>query len=65
MIWQRLRGHDDRVEMFRRAIRRGRFSHAYLFVGPEGIGKKLFARTLAQCLFCERHNDAELEACGE
>lgn len=65
MIWETIRGHADRVEMFRRSLARGRLSHAYLFAGPAGCGKKLFARALAQCLFCERFADAELAACGE
>jgi DNA polymerase-3 subunit delta' len=65
MIWERIRGHDVQEKMFRRAAARGRLAHAYLFVGPEGIGKQLFARTLAQCLFCERIADADLDACGE
>jgi len=64
MIWRTVRGHHRQVEMFRRALARGRLSHAYLFTGPAGIGKKLFARTLAQALFCERTGDEELEACG-
>lgn len=51
--------------MFRRAINRGRLGQSYLFVGPAGIGKRTFARTLATCLFCERHEEGELEACGE
>ncbi|HLQ43497.1 MAG TPA: DNA polymerase III subunit, partial [Planctomycetaceae bacterium] len=62
--WDSVRGHGERVERFRRAIRRNRLSHAYVFAGPEGIGKRLFARTLAQCLFCQRHADEELLACG-
>lgn len=64
MIWERLRGHQTQVEMFRQSLRAGRFSQAYLLLGPEGIGKKLFVRTLAQCLFCEEFPDAELDACG-
>jgi DNA polymerase III subunit delta' len=50
--------------MFRRAIQRGRLAHGYLFVGPSGIGKRLFARRLVQCLFCTETPDAELDACG-
>ena len=65
MIWERVRGHRAQVEMFRRSIGRGRLSHAYLFIGPDGIGKRLFARTLAQCLFCTRFENAELDACGK
>jgi DNA polymerase III subunit delta' len=65
MIWESLTGHTAQIEMFRRAIQRGRTSHAYLLLGPEGIGKRLFAKTLAQCLFCERIPDEQLDACGE
>lgn len=31
----------------------GRASHAYIFVGPEGTGKKTLARLCAQALFCQ------------
>lgn len=65
MVWQQLRGHQAVREMLRGAVQRGRISHAYLFVGPEGIGKRLFARCLAQSLFCQRIDDALLDACGE
>ena len=65
MIWDSIRGHGERVEWFRRTLRRGRLSHAYVFAGPDGVGKRLFARTLAQCLFCQRHSNEELLACGE
>lgn len=64
MIWDRVRGHQTQVEMFRQSIRTGRFSQAYLLLGPEGIGKRLFVRTLAQCLFCKEYPDEELNACG-
>lgn len=63
-VWTALRGHTLQREMFRRAVSRGRLSQSYLFVGPDGIGKKLFARQLANCLLCREPGD-ELEACGE
>lgn len=65
MIWSNLRSHTAQMEMLRRSIRRGRLAHTYLFSGPAGIGKSLFARIFAQCLLCERTPDEELEACGE
>lgn len=64
-IWENWLGDEAVVERFRRSISRNRMSHAYLFHGPKGVGKKTFAVRLAQCLFCERIEDAELQACGE
>lgn len=64
-VWDNIRGHGERVEWLRRAIHRNRMSHGYVFAGKEGIGKRLFARTVAQCLLCQRHADEELLACGE
>lgn len=65
MIWEKIRGAEEPMSRFRRSVERGRLSHAYLFVGPEGVGKKLFARTLAQCLLCDQFADTELAACGK
>jgi DNA polymerase-3 subunit delta' len=62
VAWRRVRGHEALVEGFRRAVRRGRLAHAYLFTGPPGVGKRLFAVELAKALLCERP-PAELESC--
>jgi len=62
--WQRVRGHDAVVMAFARAVQRGRLAHAYLFSGPPGVGKRLFAGELAKALLCEsRPIDGRLEAC--
>lgn len=63
MSWQRLRGHDAVVQAFDRVVRSGRLAHAYLFVGPPGIGKRLFALELAKALLCENPSKTRLEAC--
>ena len=49
----RCTGPEVVAEFFRRAFSSGRLAHAYLFVGPRGSGRKAFARTLAQALFCD------------
>lgn len=63
MTWQRVRGHDALVEGFRRAVHRGRLAHAYLFTGPAGVGKRLFAVELAKALLCEKTTQGNLQAC--
>jgi DNA polymerase-3 subunit delta' len=61
--WQRVKGHDILVESFARAAARGRLAHAYLFAGPPGIGKRLFAHGLAKTLLCETRLDGHFEPC--
>jgi DNA polymerase-3 subunit delta' len=63
--WHSVRGHDRIAATLRSNLRNGRFPHAFLFVGPEGIGKRTFARTLAKALLCERNPESMLEPCGE
>lgn len=62
MSWDRIRGHDAARHSFQSAFSRGRFGQAYLLVGPEGVGKHLFARELAKALLCEQP-PAPLTAC--
>jgi DNA polymerase-3 subunit delta' len=64
LSWERIRGHDAVIEGFRRAVRRGRLAHAYLFTGPPGVGKRLFAFELGKALLCEGQPQRdELRAC--
>jgi DNA polymerase III subunit delta' len=46
-------GHEWAVQYLRRSLLNQRDAHAYLFAGPEGIGKALLAQRLAQALVCE------------
>jgi DNA polymerase-3 subunit delta' len=64
MSWAQIQGHDRWVRVFRDVVERQRLAHAYLFVGPDGIGKRLFAIELAKALLCERTETGKLEACG-
>jgi len=47
-------GQDRAVGALRAALRRGALHHAYLFGGPEGVGKGRVARLLAQAANCDR-----------
>jgi DNA polymerase III subunit delta' len=59
----RIQGHDVQRRAFARAVASGRLAHAYLLVGPPGIGKRPFAAELAKALLCENHG-TELIACN-
>ncbi|WP_406699497.1 DNA polymerase III subunit delta' [Singulisphaera sp. Ch08] len=63
MAWHSVRGHDRVVESLRNSLTQGRFPHAFLFVGPDGIGKRTFALTLAQALLCEQADPTALNPC--
>ena len=57
----RVFGQDEAVVELERALRSGRMHHAWLLVGPEGVGKATlaysFARTvLAQAVGHKAHN---------
>lgn len=53
MTWNQILNHDAALERFRRTLKNNRLASTYLFVGPDGIGKRTFALKLAQALLCE------------
>ncbi|GAB6167199.1 DNA polymerase III subunit delta' [Thermostilla marina] len=63
MAWHGIEGHDEIAARFRRAIARGRLASTFLFVGPPGIGKRMFADRLAQALLCETRPETEFDPC--
>ena len=54
-------GHEQIKEHLQNAIRLNKVSHAYIFNGPMGSGKKMTAGIFAETLQCERHGQ---EPCG-
>lgn len=58
-------GHQRQIRYLGRVLTRGTFAHAYLFHGPEGVGKRSVAVACAARLFCtavQRHT--QLGSCG-
>lgn len=52
MTFDSIIGHDRQKIILRRALEHQRVAHAYLFEGPDGIGKRLMALALARALLC-------------
>ena len=54
-------GHSRQIGTLRHALAKGRLHHAYLFAGPEGVGKRTAALALAKAIHCAEGGD---DFCG-
>ena len=61
MPFTAIKGHADALAALNNALKTERLAHAYLFVGPSGIGKKRTAFALAQAVLCTENPG---EGCG-
>ena len=52
MGWESIRGQDAALDLLRRDLSSGQAAGAYLFYGPDGVGKASVARLFAQALQC-------------
>ena len=62
MTFKNLIGQKHVIQLLSESIQTGRIGHAYLFCGPEGIGRSTVARCFAEALTCEKCEDLP---CGE
>ena len=60
MSFKNIQGHAQSVGILKRYLEDSRLSGGYLFTGPEGIGKKLAALTLAKTVNC---SEAGIDSC--
>ncbi len=64
MTFEQILGHERQKEILSRALANGRIAHAYLFSGPDGIGKRLMAMALARAIVClEQRGCGHCQAC--
>ncbi len=62
MSFSHLVGQEKAKKLLGCSLSSGRMAHAYLFRGPDGVGKQLFARTAAAILNCQQNESGA--ACG-
>jgi len=66
MGFRKIKGQDSALEILKKIITSNHLSHAYLFVGPKGVGKKSTALAFAQVINCldgENHNGDSCRQC--
>jgi DNA polymerase III subunit delta' len=54
MAFNIIQGQDRAVHNLKQCLKRDKLHHAYLFSGPEGVGKKMTALELIKALNCDR-----------
>lgn len=57
MLADIIQGQPKAVKLLSRALENRRLAHAYLFTGPDGVGKVNAARAMAAVLFCREETD--------
>ncbi len=63
MSFKEIKGQDKAVERIGKFVSEGRLGGAYLFIGPEGVGKNLSAKTLAKTLNCLNGDSDACDTC--
>ena len=64
MGWDWVIEQERVVTTLQRALTTERVAHAYLFHGPDGVGKRAAALAFAQALECQRRGPGEAAPCG-
>ncbi len=64
MGFSQIIGHQKPLEMLRAALTSGRLHHAYLMLGPEGVGKRTIALSLAKAIHCTESNNDFCGSCA-
>jgi DNA polymerase-3 subunit delta' len=59
-----IKGQSAALSTLRNTLAADRLAHAYLFVGPSGVGKKRTALALAQALLCTEQVGTGCESCA-
>jgi len=62
--WNRVIGQRRVKELLRRAIQTDQVAHAYIFIGPEGVGTDALALEFARVLNCEPGGTEACDQCA-
>lgn len=63
MFLSEIQGQDSAIATLRNALSRDRLAHAYLFIGPAGVGKKQAALALTHAALCTSRPGEGCDTC--
>jgi len=63
MAFRDIKGQDKAVSLLKTYLDNAQLSGAYLFIGPEGVGKYLAARTFAKAVNCQEQEGDSCDLC--
>ena len=63
MSFNNIIGNDNIKSILNRLLKYNTMVHSYMFIGKQGIGKKLFAKEFAKMILCENFNGQECNNC--
>ena len=55
-MFNNILGNEKIKDVLINAVKLNKVSHSYLFIGPDGIGKKLIAKEFAKMILCTSEN---------
>ena len=65
MKFEEFSGNERVITYFKKSIARGVLAHAFLFSGPDGVGKATLARAICKALLCRnRSENGPCESCA-
>jgi len=63
ITYHHILGHSRPISVLKAAVNNNRVAHAYLFSGPDGVGKRTTAMAFAAALNCLENSDSPCGAC--
>ncbi|MCI0663011.1 MAG: hypothetical protein L0220_18240, partial [Acidobacteria bacterium] len=54
MSFAKLIGNERNKEILQRLLERGQIASTFIFAGPDGVGKRQFALTMAKAANCQK-----------
>lgn len=63
MSFKNIKGQDSAINFLKGAVSDQRIAHAYIFLGPEGVGRRMTALNFAKALNCGKKDAEPCDSC--